>query len=165
MGDKAVGNISRNSKWHSLCAFFRLCRSLGRFFITDFTVLLAALRTDLSLLLECLKFQMKCPEMQKQALLAIHSICEKRGMWWQKHTTLCLPQGLTHALKFVFFLNIYFILVSEDAVDILKEMGGVAFVYNLSKSSIVHSDVKTTTLFTLGTLAEANGRQMCFMVA
>ncbi|XP_070764120.1 telomere repeats-binding bouquet formation protein 1 [Enoplosus armatus] len=80
------------------------------------------IKTDLSLLLECLKFQMKCPDLQKQALLAIHSICEKR----------------------------------EDNVDLLREMGGVAFVYNLSKSSIVHSDVKETALFTLGTLAEAN---------
>ncbi|KAA8590200.1 hypothetical protein FQN60_014134 [Etheostoma spectabile] len=79
-------------------------------------------RTDLNLLLECLKFQMKCPDLQKQALLAIHSICEKR----------------------------------EDNVDLLREMGGVAFVYNLSKSSIVRSDVKETALFTLGTLAEAN---------
>ncbi|XP_076741837.1 telomere repeats-binding bouquet formation protein 1 isoform X7 [Maylandia zebra] len=81
-----------------------------------------AIKTDLSLLLECLKFQMKCPDLQKQALLTIHSICEKR----------------------------------EDNVDLLREMGGVAFVYNLSKSSIVHPDVKETALFTLGTLAEAN---------
>ncbi|KAM3609645.1 uncharacterized protein V6R79_018117 [Siganus canaliculatus] len=80
------------------------------------------IRTDLSLLLECLKFQMKCPDMQKQALLTIHSICEQK----------------------------------EHTVDILREMGGVAFIYNLSKSSIVHSDVKETALFTLGTLAEAN---------
>ncbi|XP_056272796.1 telomere repeats-binding bouquet formation protein 1 isoform X2 [Pseudoliparis swirei] len=80
------------------------------------------IRTDLSLLLECLKFQMKCPDMQKQALLTIHSICERR----------------------------------EDNVDLLREMGGVSFVYNLSKSSIVRSDVKETALFTLGTLAEAN---------
>ncbi|XP_041650777.1 telomere repeats-binding bouquet formation protein 1 isoform X2 [Cheilinus undulatus] len=79
-------------------------------------------RTDLSLLLECLKFQMKCPDLQKQALLAIHSICENR----------------------------------EDNVDILRQMGGVAFIYNLYKSSCVHSDVKETALFTLGTLAEAN---------
>ncbi|XP_039881433.1 telomere repeats-binding bouquet formation protein 1 isoform X9 [Simochromis diagramma] len=82
----------------------------------------SAIKTDLSLLLECLKFQMKCPDLQKQALLTIHSICEKR----------------------------------EDNVDLLREMGGVAFVYNLSKSSIVHPDVKETALFTLGTLAEAN---------
>ncbi|XP_062277474.1 telomere repeats-binding bouquet formation protein 1, partial [Scomber scombrus] len=80
------------------------------------------IRTDLSLLLECLKFQMKCPDLQKQALLTIHSICEKR----------------------------------EDNADLLREMGGVTFVYNLSKSNIVHSDVKETALFTLGTLAEAN---------
>uniref|UniRef100_A0A3Q1ASF4 Telomere repeat binding bouquet formation protein 1 n=1 Tax=Amphiprion ocellaris TaxID=80972 RepID=A0A3Q1ASF4_AMPOC len=78
--------------------------------------------TDLSLLLECLKFQMKCPELQKQALLTIHSICEKR----------------------------------EDNVDLLRQLGGVVFVHNLSKSSVVHSEVKETALFTLGTLAEAN---------
>ncbi|KAK9516788.1 hypothetical protein VZT92_024699 [Zoarces viviparus] len=80
------------------------------------------IKTDLTLLLECLKFQMKCPDLQKQALLTIHSICERR----------------------------------EDNVDLLREMGGVSFVYNLSKSSIVRSDVKETALFTLGTLAEAN---------
>ncbi|KAM6925945.1 telomere repeats-binding bouquet formation protein 1 [Lycodopsis pacificus] len=80
------------------------------------------MKTDLTLLLECLKFQMKCPDLQKQALLTIHSICERR----------------------------------EDNVDLLREMGGVSFVYNLSKSSIVRSDVKETALFTLGTLAEAN---------
>nr|XP_046250625.1 telomere repeats-binding bouquet formation protein 1 isoform X10 [Scatophagus argus] len=80
------------------------------------------IRTDLSLLLDCLKFQMKCPDLQKQALLTIHSICENR----------------------------------EDTVDMLREMGGVAFVYSLSKSSIIHSDVKETALFTLGTIAEAN---------
>ncbi|KAK2917934.1 telomere repeats-binding bouquet formation protein 1 [Channa argus] len=79
-------------------------------------------RTDLSLLLECLKFQMKSPDLQKQALLTIHSICEKR----------------------------------EDNVELLREMGGVAFMYNLSKSTIVHSDVTETAVFTLGTLAEAN---------
>uniref|UniRef100_A0A3Q3W9S8 Telomere repeat binding bouquet formation protein 1 n=1 Tax=Mola mola TaxID=94237 RepID=A0A3Q3W9S8_MOLML len=90
--------------------------------IAEFIALLSAVRTDLSLLLECLKFQMKCPDLQKKALLAIHSICEKR----------------------------------EDAVDTLREMGGVAFVYNLSKSSIVQSDVKETALFTLCTVAEAN---------
>lgn len=47
--------------------------------IVDFILLRSAIRTDLTLLLECLKFQMKCPDLQKQALLAIHSICEKRG--------------------------------------------------------------------------------------
>ncbi|XP_068595992.1 telomere repeats-binding bouquet formation protein 1 [Brachionichthys hirsutus] len=80
------------------------------------------IQTDLSVLLECLKFQMKCPELQKQALLTIHSICER----------------------------------NEDAVDLLREMGGVAFLYNLSISSIVHSDIKETALFTLGTLAETS---------
>lgn len=50
-------------------------------------------------------------------------------------------------------------------MDLLREMGGVAFVYNLSKSIIVHSDVKETALFTLGTLAEANGKHVCVTVA
>ncbi|XP_071767568.2 telomere repeats-binding bouquet formation protein 1 [Centroberyx gerrardi] len=83
---------------------------------------LTAAKTDLNLLLECLKYQMKCPDLQKQALLTIYSICEKK----------------------------------EDNVDLFRGMGGVAFVYNLSKSSIVHPDVKETALFTLGTLAETN---------
>lgn len=48
-----------------------------------FIGLLSAIRTDLSLLLECLKFQMKSPDLQKQALLTIHSICEKRGNYPQ----------------------------------------------------------------------------------
>lgn len=51
----------------------------------------------------------------------------------------------------------YLIDISVDAVDILREIGGVAFVFNLSKPGIVHSDVKITALFTLGALAEANG--------
>ncbi|XP_024138043.1 telomere repeats-binding bouquet formation protein 1 isoform X2 [Oryzias melastigma] len=79
-------------------------------------------KTDLSLLLECLKFQMKCPDSQKQALLTINSICENR----------------------------------EDNVDLFRELGGVTFVYNLSKTSVVHPEVKEAALFTLGTLAESN---------
>lgn len=47
--------------------------------VNSFNALLSGLKTDLRLLLECLKFQMKCPDLQKQALLTIHSICEKRG--------------------------------------------------------------------------------------
>lgn len=51
---------------------------------------------------------------------------------------------------------------SEDNVDILRELGGVTFVHNLSKSSVVHADVKEAALFTLGTVAEANGVYQCF---
>ncbi|XP_035647046.2 uncharacterized protein LOC118396752 isoform X2 [Oncorhynchus keta] len=80
-----------------------------------------ATKTDLSLLLECLKYQMKCPASQKQALFTIYSICQQR----------------------------------EENVDFFREMGGVVFVYNLSKSS-AHSEVRETAQFTLGMLAEAN---------
>ncbi|KAJ3596223.1 hypothetical protein NHX12_002632 [Muraenolepis orangiensis] len=51
----------------------------------------------------------------------------------------------------------------EDNVDVFREMGGVAFVYSLSKSSIVHPDVKETAIFTLGTLAEANAHCKTFL--
>ncbi|XP_077424805.1 telomere repeats-binding bouquet formation protein 1 isoform X2 [Vanacampus margaritifer] len=81
-----------------------------------------SIKTDLCLLLECVKFQMNCPDLQKKALITINSICEKK----------------------------------EHNVDLLREMGGVMFVYNLFKSNVVHSKVKQTALFTLGTLAEAN---------
>lgn len=50
-------------------------------------------------------------------------------------------------------------------MDILKEIGGVAFVFNLSKPGTVHSEVRITALFTLGALAEANGKQICDVVA
>ncbi|XP_029490180.1 telomere repeats-binding bouquet formation protein 1 isoform X2 [Oncorhynchus nerka] len=80
-----------------------------------------ATKTDLSLLLECLKYQMRCPDSQKQALLTIYSICQQR----------------------------------EENVNFFREIGGVVFVYNLSKSS-AHAEVRETSLFILGTLAEAN---------
>ncbi|XP_064785102.1 uncharacterized protein LOC135508819 [Oncorhynchus masou masou] len=44
---------------------------------------------------------------------------------------------------------------NEENVDFFREMGGVVFVYNLSKSS-AHSEVRETAQFTLGMLAEAN---------
>ncbi|XP_038856325.1 telomere repeats-binding bouquet formation protein 1 [Salvelinus namaycush] len=80
-----------------------------------------ATKTDLSLLLECLKYQMRCPDSQKQALLTIYSICQQR----------------------------------EENVNFFREIGGVVFVYNLSKSS-AHAEVRETALFILGMLAEAN---------
>ncbi|KAM3870597.1 telomere repeats-binding bouquet formation protein 1 [Diretmus argenteus] len=83
---------------------------------------LNTIKTDLSSLLDCLKFQMRCPDMQKQALLTINSICEKR----------------------------------EAIVDLLREMGGLVFIYSIYKSSIAHSDVKQMALYTLGTLAETS---------
>lgn len=43
----------------------------------------------------------------------------------------------------------------EENVDFFREMGGVVFVHNLSKSS-AHSEVRETAQFTLGMLAEAN---------
>lgn len=50
-------------------------------------------------------------------------------------------------------------------MDILRELGGVTFIQNLSKSSVVHEDVKEAALFTLGTVAEANGAYRCFLRA
>ncbi|KAL7878549.1 hypothetical protein AOLI_G00095230 [Acnodon oligacanthus] len=83
--------------------------------------MLHAVKTDLHLLLECLKYQMKCPDSQKQALLTIVSICKQ----------------------------------NEHNIEFFKEIGGVRFIYNLSRSSH-YSEVKETALFTLGSLAEFN---------
>lgn len=76
------------------------------------------------------------------------------GSWWG-HSYSFIPWHDTSPLSF----SLSFL--SEDTVDILREMGGVAFIYNLSISTIVHSDVKKTALFILGTLAEASGRHVC----
>ncbi|XP_059362825.1 telomere repeats-binding bouquet formation protein 1 isoform X2 [Carassius carassius] len=78
-----------------------------------------ATKTDLRLLLECLKYQMKWPGSQKQALLTIISICKQNGQY----------------------------------VEFFREIGGISFIYNLSKSS-TFSQVKETALFTLASLAE-----------
>ncbi|KAG7332861.1 hypothetical protein KOW79_002996 [Hemibagrus wyckioides] len=84
--------------------------------------MLNATRTDLRLLLECLKYQMKCPASQKQALLTIVSICQQN---------------------------------TGQNVEFLREIGGVTFIYNLSRASDYY-EVKETALFTLSSLAEFN---------
>ncbi|KAJ8271384.1 hypothetical protein COCON_G00102430 [Conger conger] len=88
---------------------------------SDAKMLNCAMKTDLNLLLECLKYQMNCPDAQKQALHTIYSICQEKG----------------------------------EVIDYFREMGGVLFVYNLSKSS-QHLEVMEAALFTLGGLAENN---------
>ncbi|XP_053533749.1 telomere repeats-binding bouquet formation protein 1 isoform X6 [Ictalurus punctatus] len=100
------------------------------FFVVIFTqkhkpavfTMLNANRTDLRLLLECLKYQMKCPASQKQALLTVVSICQQN---------------------------------SGQNIEFLGEIGGVTFIYNLSRASD-YSEVKETALFTLSSLAEVN---------
>ncbi|NWV26884.1 TERB1 protein, partial [Origma solitaria] len=37
------------------------------------------MKTDLNLLLECLKYQMDCPQSQKEALITIYSICQRNS--------------------------------------------------------------------------------------
>lgn len=56
---------------------------------------------------------------------------------------------------------IFSLSFSEENVNFFREIGGVVFVYNLSKSS-AHAEVRETSLFILGTLAEANG--VCVLV-
>lgn len=41
--------------------------------------LLLDMKTDLNLLLECLKYQMDCPLSQKEALITIYSICQQNS--------------------------------------------------------------------------------------
>lgn len=53
-------------------------------------------------------------------------------------------------------------MISDHNVNLLREMGGVMFVYSLFKSNVVHPSVRQTALFTLGTLAEANGTYCVF---
>ncbi|TRY99727.1 hypothetical protein DNTS_016542, partial [Danionella cerebrum] len=79
-------------------------------------------KTDLRLLLECLKYQMQWPGSQKQALLTIISICKK----------------------------------NDQFVEFFKEIGGITFIYNLSKSTSF-SQVKETAIFTLASFAELHG--------
>ncbi|XP_063801621.1 telomere repeats-binding bouquet formation protein 1 isoform X6 [Pseudophryne corroboree] len=86
------------------------------------------MKTDLNLLLECLKFQMDNPDSQKETLVAVRSIC-------QNNSDLCIVTG--------------------DASDYFREIGGLIFVNNLAKSS-AHTILKEASLYTLGVLAESN---------
>uniref|UniRef100_A0A670YJ68 Telomere repeat binding bouquet formation protein 1 n=1 Tax=Pseudonaja textilis TaxID=8673 RepID=A0A670YJ68_PSETE len=87
------------------------------------------MKTDLNLLLECLKYQMDHPASQKEALVTIYSVC-----------LLCL-----------FWL---FGIISME-INYFREIGGLIFVWNLAKSQ-VHSLVQEAALFTIGGLAENN---------
>lgn len=56
--------------------------------LNDLTVFtFSATKTDLRLLLECLKYQMKWPGSQKQALLTIISICNQNGLIYSSEHT------------------------------------------------------------------------------
>ncbi|XP_075694738.1 telomere repeats-binding bouquet formation protein 1 isoform X2 [Rhinoderma darwinii] len=79
------------------------------------------MKTDLNLLLECLKFQMDNPDSQKETLVAVRAICQD----------------------------------NSDACDYFREIGGLIFLNNLSKSS-THSILKEASLYTLAVLAESN---------
>ncbi|XP_075694740.1 telomere repeats-binding bouquet formation protein 1 isoform X4 [Rhinoderma darwinii] len=81
----------------------------------------AEMKTDLNLLLECLKFQMDNPDSQKETLVAVRAICQD----------------------------------NSDACDYFREIGGLIFLNNLSKSS-THSILKEASLYTLAVLAESN---------
>lgn len=48
-------------------------------------------------------------------------------------------------------------VLSGDSVDLFAQMGGVVFLYHLSKSGMVHPDVQEMALFTLSSLAESSG--------
>ncbi|NXG75669.1 TERB1 protein, partial [Baryphthengus martii] len=48
-------------------------------FTSSFSCLFLDMKTDLNLLLECLKYQMDCPVSQKEALITIYSICQQNS--------------------------------------------------------------------------------------
>lgn len=65
----------------------------------------SATKTDLRLLLECLKYQMKWPGSQKQALLTIISICKQNGLMYSSehtHVTLNILNFKTVLIVFVY---------------------------------------------------------------
>lgn len=61
-----------------------------------FLCLLLDMKTDLNLLLECLKYQMDCPLSQKEALITIYSICQQNS---KKHFSLETTQFSNHNIR------------------------------------------------------------------
>ncbi|KAM9302031.1 LOW QUALITY PROTEIN: telomere repeats-binding bouquet formation protein 1 [Gastrophryne carolinensis] len=87
------------------------------------------MKTDLNLLLECIKFQMDCPESQRDTLAAVCSICQNNS-------------------------KCYYIFTG-DASEYFRDIGGLIFIVSLAKSS-TSSILKEATLYTLGVFAESS---------
>ncbi|KAM9626083.1 telomere repeats-binding bouquet formation protein 1 isoform 6-T7 [Morphnus guianensis] len=90
------------------------------------------MKTDLSLLLECLKYQMDCPVSQKEALITIYSICQQ-NIYCQQ--TLC-----TSAL----FEDLILFLMNKDSGVNLKRMSVYVILVLVSNNKSGQTYVRDT---------------------
>ncbi|XP_065704306.1 telomere repeats-binding bouquet formation protein 1 isoform X3 [Patagioenas fasciata] len=90
------------------------------------------MKTDLNLLLECLKYQMDCPASQKEALITIYSICQQ-NIYCQQ--TLC-----TSAL----FEDLILFLVNKDSGVNLKRMSVYVILVLVSNNKSGQTYVRDT---------------------
>ncbi|XP_054054297.1 telomere repeats-binding bouquet formation protein 1 isoform X6 [Rissa tridactyla] len=90
------------------------------------------MKTDLNLLLECLKYQMDCPVSQKEALITIYSICQQ-NIYCQQ--TLC-----TSAL----FEDLILFLINKDSGVNLKRMSVYVILVLISNNKSGQTYVRDT---------------------
>ncbi|KAM6063616.1 telomere repeats-binding bouquet formation protein 1 isoform 2-T2 [Theristicus caerulescens] len=90
------------------------------------------MKTDLNLLLECLKYQMDCPVSQKEALITIYSICQQ-NIYCQQ--TLC-----TSAL----FEDLILFLINKDSGVNLKRMSVYVILVLVSNNKSGQTYVRDT---------------------
>nr|XP_009927500.1 PREDICTED: telomere repeats-binding bouquet formation protein 1 isoform X8 [Haliaeetus albicilla] len=90
------------------------------------------MKTDLNLLLECLKYQMDCPVSQKEALITIYSICQQ-NIYCQQ--TLC-----TSAL----FEDLILLLMNKDSGVNLKRMSVYVILVLVSNNKSGQTYVRDT---------------------
>lgn len=62
----------------------------------------------------------------------------------------------------IVFINDFSLCIGQY-VEFFREIGGISFIYNLSKSS-AFSQVKETALFTLASLAELHGVYAVYII-
>ncbi|XP_067905962.1 telomere repeats-binding bouquet formation protein 1 [Heterodontus francisci] len=93
---------------------------------------LCGLKTDLNLLLECLKYQMDSPVTQKQALITIQSICQQ-NIYCQQ--SLCTAELLS---------DVALSLAQKDASLILKRMNVYVMLVLVSHNKIGQTLARTT---------------------
>uniref|UniRef100_A0A4W4EQ45 Telomere repeat binding bouquet formation protein 1 n=1 Tax=Electrophorus electricus TaxID=8005 RepID=A0A4W4EQ45_ELEEL len=122
----------------------------------------SAIKTDLHLLLECLKYQMKCPDSQKQALLTIISICQQdAGQYVEFFKEI---GGVTFIYNL--FSSSHYSEVKETALfalGSLAEFNGIHFNSEILELKVSHNR-KRVAVYMLSVLVSNNREPACLHV-
>ncbi|XP_040427133.1 telomere repeats-binding bouquet formation protein 1 isoform X4 [Cygnus olor] len=137
---------------YPFCSLHFLCSgSSGALVMTAASESNSDMKTDLNLLLECLKYQMDCPLSQKEALITIYSICQQNIYCQQSLCTSALFEDLI-----LFLINkdsgvnlkrtsVYVILVlvsnNKYGQTYVRETGCIGLLLQLFRTTLSTSEM------------------------